>query len=65
MRQKRESKDTWFKENIKKTFLRQNIPEIWNTMKRPNLTITGIEEEEESQIYSAENIFNKTVEFLT
>jgi hypothetical protein len=34
-------------------------------MKRPNLTITGIEEEEESQIYSAENIFNKTVEFLT
>jgi hypothetical protein len=39
------------KENVKaKKFLTQNVQEIWNTMKRPNLGIIGIEEGEESQL---------------
>ena len=32
--------DTSFKENVKsRKFWKQNIQEIWNTMKRPNLAI--------------------------
>ena len=38
-------------ENVKaKNFLTQNIQRIWDTMQRPNLRITGIEEGEESQL---------------
>ena len=51
------------KENVKsKKFLTQNIQEIWDTMKRPNLKIIGIEEGEESQLKGPENIFNKIIE---
>ena len=39
--------DTSVKENVKsKKFLTQNIQEIWDTMKRPNLRIIEIEGEE-------------------
>lgn len=37
----------------------QNIQEIWNTMKRPNLRIT--EEGKESHVKGTENIFNKII----
>jgi hypothetical protein len=40
----------------------QNIQEIWDTMKRPNLRIIGIEEDEEPQLQGPENIFNKIIE---
>ena len=37
--------DISVKENVKsKKFLTQNIQEIWDTMKRPNLRIIGVEE---------------------
>ncbi|ERE73234.1 heterogeneous nuclear ribonucleoprotein C-like 1-like isoform 1 [Cricetulus griseus] len=39
------------KENLKSNkSITQNIQEIWNTMKRPNLRIIGIEEGEETQL---------------
>ena len=42
--------DTQVKENAKsKNLLTQNIQEIWDTMKRPNLRIIGIEEGKETQ----------------
>ena len=48
---------TLVKENVKsKKFLTQNIQEIWDTMKRPNLRIIGIEGQD-SQIKGTENIF--------
>jgi hypothetical protein len=31
-------------------------------MKRPNLKVIGVEEEEESQLKGPENIFNKIIE---
>ena len=40
----------------------QNLQEIQETMKRPNLKIIGIEEGEESQLKGPENIFNKIIE---
>ena len=43
--------DISVKENAKsKRFLIQNIQEIWDTMKTPNLRIIGIEEGKESQL---------------
>ena len=43
--------NTLAKENVKsEKFLTQNIQEIWDTMKRTNLRIIGIEEGEEYQI---------------
>ena len=42
------------KENIKSN-------KFWDTMKRPNLRIRGIEEED-VQLKSKENIFNKSIE---
>ena len=55
--------DSLVKENTKSNkFLTQNIQEIWNTIKKPNLRIIGIEEGEELQIKGAENIFNKIIE---
>jgi hypothetical protein len=54
--------DTSGKENVKsKKCLTQNIQEIWDTMKIPNLRIIRIEEDE-SQIQGPENIFNKIIE---
>ena len=51
------------KKNIKyNKSLTQNIQEIWDTMKRPNLRITGIEEAEEILIKGTENIFNEIIE---
>ena len=49
------------KENIKSSkSLTQNIQEICDTMKRPNLKIIGIEEGE-VHLKSSENIFNKII----
>ena len=45
----------------KKKFQLQNVQEIHETMKRPNLKIIGIEEGEESQLKGPENIFNKII----
>jgi hypothetical protein len=43
--------DTLVKENAKsKIFLTQKIQEIWDTMKRPNLSIIGTGEDEGSQL---------------
>ena len=40
--------NTLIKENSKSNkFLTQNVQEIWDTMKRPNLRIVGVEEGEE------------------
>ena len=51
------------KENGKSNkFSSQNIQEIWDTIKKPNLRIIGIEEGEELQIKGPENIFNKIIE---
>ena len=55
-----EGMDTQIKENAKcKKFLTRNIQEIWDTMKRPNLRIIGIEEGEESQLKGPENFFQQ------
>jgi hypothetical protein len=40
----------------------KNIQEIEDTMKRPNLRIIGIEENEDSQLKRPENVFNKIIE---
>jgi archaeosine-15-forming tRNA-guanine transglycosylase len=51
------------KENDKyKMFLTQSIQEIWDTMKRPNLRIIVIEEDEDSQFKRPESIFDKIIE---
>ena len=62
-----EDSDTMIKENSKqkkkkKKLLTQNIQEIQDTMKRPNLRIIGIEESEDSQLKGPENVFNKIIE---
>jgi uncharacterized coiled-coil protein SlyX len=57
-----ENIDTTVKENAKcKKLLTQNIPEIQNTMRRPNLTIIGTEEWR-SQLKGPVNIFNRIIE---
>ena len=38
----------------------QNTQEIWDTMKRPNIRIIGIEGEE-TQLKNSENVFNKVI----
>lgn len=43
-----------------KKFLTQNIQEIWNTTKRLNLRIIGIEED--FQLKGPENVFHKIIE---
>ncbi|ERE73592.1 Transposase, L1 containing protein [Cricetulus griseus] len=51
------------KENLKSNkTLTQNIQEIWDTVKRPNLRIIGEEEGEETLLKGTENIFNKIIE---
>jgi hypothetical protein len=53
------------KENTKsKKLLTQNIQEIQDTMRRPNLRIIGIEESKDSQPRGPVNIFNKTIRKL-
>ena len=50
------------KETVKsKTFLTQNIYEIWDPMKRSNSRITGGEEGEESQLKGPQHIFNQII----
>ncbi|KAL6032987.1 hypothetical protein STEG23_021333 [Scotinomys teguina] len=54
--------DSTVKENTKtKKAIKQNVQEIWDTMKRPNIRIIGIEGEE-YQLKGTENIFNKIIE---
>ena len=55
--------DTTVKENAKsKKLLTQNIQEIQDTMRRPNLRILGIEESKNSQLEGPVNIFNNIIE---
>ena len=55
--------DISLKENVNaKNFLTQNIQEMWGTLKRPTLTIIGIQDYEESQVQGPENILNKIIE---
>lgn len=54
--------DTTVLENTKsKKLLSQNIQEIQNIMKNPNLRIIGIKESEDSQLTWPANIFNKNI----
>jgi hypothetical protein len=54
---------TTIKENTKcKKILTQNIQEIQDTMRRPNLWIMGVDENEDFQLKGAANIFNKIIE---
>ena len=54
---------TTIKENAKcKKLLTQNIQEIQDTMRKPNLRIIGIEKSEDSQLKGPVNIFNKIIE---
>jgi FtsZ-binding cell division protein ZapB len=58
-----ENIDMTVKENAKcKNALTQNIQEIHDTMRRPNLRIIDIEDREYSQIKRPVNIFNKIIE---
>jgi hypothetical protein len=42
--------------------LTQNIQEIHDTMRRPNLRIIGVRENEDFQCKGSANIFNKIIE---
>jgi hypothetical protein len=58
-----ESICTTMKENAKrKNILSQNIQEIQDTMRRPNLRIVGVYENEDFQLKGPANIFNKIIE---
>ena len=58
-----ENIDTTVKENTKcKRILTQNIQVIQDTMRRPNLRIIGIDENEDFQLKGPANIFNKIIE---
>ena len=58
-----ENISTAIKENTKfKKILTQNIQEIQDTMRRPNLKIIGIGENEDFQLKKLVNIFNKIIE---
>ena len=58
-----ENMDTTIKENAKcRKILTQNIQEIQDTMRRPNIRIIGREESEDSQLKGPINIFNKITE---
>jgi hypothetical protein len=54
---------TTIKEDAKfKKILIQNIQEIQDTMRKPNLWIIGVEENEDFQLKGPANIFNKIIE---
>jgi len=58
-----ENMDTTIKENAKcKKVLTQNIQEIQDTMKRPNLLIIAVDKNEHFQLKGPENIFNKIIQ---
>jgi hypothetical protein len=53
---------TTIKENAKcKKILIKNIQEIQDTMRRPNLRIIGLDENEDFQLKGPANIFNKII----
>jgi hypothetical protein len=55
--------DTTIKENAKcKKILTQNIQEIQDTLRRPNLQIIGVDKNEDFQLKGPANIFNKIIE---
>ena len=55
--------DTIVKENVKcKKLLTQNIQEIQDTMRRPNLRIIHIDENEDYQLKGPVNLFNTIIE---
>jgi predicted ribosome quality control (RQC) complex YloA/Tae2 family protein len=57
-----ENMGTTIKENAKcKKILTQNIQEIQDTMRRPNLLIIGVDENEDFQLKRPTNIFNKII----
>jgi hypothetical protein len=47
---------------MEKKLLIQNIHEIQDKMRRPNLSMIGIEESEDSQLKGQVNTFNKIME---
>ena len=54
---------TTIKENTKcKKILTQNIQEIQDIMRKPNLRIIGVDENEDFQLKGPANIFNKIIE---
>ena len=58
-----ENTDIKIKENAKcKKILTQNIQEIQDTMRRSNLWIIGVDENEDFQFKGPANIFNKIIE---
>jgi uncharacterized coiled-coil protein SlyX len=58
-----ENISTTIKENAKcKKILTQNIWEIQDTMRRPNLRIIGVDENEDFQLKGPANNFNKIIE---
>jgi hypothetical protein len=58
-----ENISTTVKENGKcKKILTQNIQEIQDTMRRPNLQIIGVDVNEDFQLKGPANVFNKIVE---
>jgi chromosome segregation ATPase len=59
----KENVSTTIKENGKcKKILTQNIQEIQDTMRRPNLRILGVDEDEDFQLKGPANIFNKIIQ---
>jgi hypothetical protein len=62
-KESKENVDTTMKENAKcKKILTQNIQETQDTMRRSNLGILGIDENEDFQLKGPANIFNKIIE---
>jgi hypothetical protein len=58
-----ENMGTTIKENAKcKKILTENIQEIQDTMRRPNLQIIGVDENEDFQLKGPANITNKSIE---
>jgi hypothetical protein len=58
-----ENISTTIKENAEcKKTLTQNIQEIQDTMRQPNLQIIGVDENEDFQLKGPANIFNKIIE---
>jgi chromosome segregation ATPase len=58
-----ENIDKTIKENAKcKKILTQNIQEIQDTLRRPNLRIIGIDENEDFQLKGPVNVFDKIIE---
>jgi chromosome segregation ATPase len=58
-----ENISTTIKENTKcKKILTQNIQDIHDTMRKPNLRLIGIDDNEDFQLKGPANIFNKIIE---